>query len=233
MLTTASPLVAEAFGHAGFDFVIVDLQHGENNLGNLQAMLHAISATPAIPVVRVPANLPLYIQRALDLGAYGVIVPMVNSRGDAEAMVDSVRYAPAGRRSWGPIRGALYGGTDYFAHAHEELLVVAMLETAEGLANVAEIMSVPGIDACFVGPNDLAIALGFAPEMAVLPPAVEAAIRQIIDVTAGCGKAPGIQVFDAAAGRARQAQGVRFLSIESDLRMARGTAVELLRAVRS
>ena len=81
MCSTASPLMAEALGHAGYDFSIVDLQHGENNLGNVQGMLQALSATPAMPVVRVPANVPMYIQRALDLGAYGIIVPLVEYRG--------------------------------------------------------------------------------------------------------------------------------------------------------
>src|SRR5579862_51564 len=174
--TTSSPLMAEAMGHSGFDFLMVDLQHGETELATLQPMLQAVSTTPATPIVRVAANLPFYIQRALDLGAYGVIVPMVNTRAEAEEVVRSVRYAPRGTRSWGPVRGTLYGGTDYFFHAHEELLTIVMLETIEGLENARHILSVDGVDACFVGPNDLSLALGFASELAVLPPSVEAAI---------------------------------------------------------
>src|SRR5512143_2448428 len=91
-----SPLIAETLGRAGYDFVIVDCQHGENNPGNLLGMLQAVSCTPATPLVRVAANEALAIQRALDLGAYGLVVPMVNTRAEAEAILQSVRYAPAG-----------------------------------------------------------------------------------------------------------------------------------------
>ncbi len=149
-----SPLLTETLGQAGYDFVIVDCQHGESNPGNLLAMLQAVSCTPATPLVRVTANAPADLQRALDLGAYGLVVPMVNTRAEAEVVLRSVRYAPAGARSWGPIRGGLYGGADYFAKAHEELLVIAMLETAEAVRNAGEILGVPGIDGCFIGPND-------------------------------------------------------------------------------
>lgn len=106
-IASASPLVAEIAGNLGFDWVLIDLQHGENNLGNLSPMLTAVSATPATPFVRVPTNDSMLIQRALDLGAYGIVVPMVSSVLEAEAAVQAVRYAPRGVRSWGPIRGAL------------------------------------------------------------------------------------------------------------------------------
>ena len=116
---------------------MVDLQHGENNLDSVQRMLQALSSTPATPIVRVPANVPMYIQRVLDLGAYGVIVPQVNTKAEAEAVVASVRYAPKGHRSWGPVRGAIYGGADYFANSADELLTLVMLESAEGAAQRA------------------------------------------------------------------------------------------------
>ena len=127
-------------------------------------MLQALSSTPATPVVRVPANVPMYIQRVLDLGAYGVIVPLVNTRAEAEAVVASVRYAPKGARSWGPVRGAIYGGADYFSKSSEELLTLVMIESAEGLDNAREILAVDGVDGCFVGPADLNISLGYSPE---------------------------------------------------------------------
>ena len=109
--------MAETLGHLGYDWVLVDLQHGENNLGNLAPMLTALSATPAVPWVRVVSNDAALIQRVLDLGAYGVVVPLVNTAGEAEAAVRAMRYPPKGERSWAPIRGALYGGADYFAQA--------------------------------------------------------------------------------------------------------------------
>jgi 4-hydroxy-2-oxoheptanedioate aldolase len=228
-----SPLIAETLGRSGYDFVIVDCQHGENSPGNLLGMLQAVSCTPATPLVRVAANDPSAIQRALDLGAYGLVVPMVNTRAEAEAIVQSVRYAPAGTRSWGPIRGWLYGGGDYFAKAHEELLVIAMLETAEGVRSAEDILRVPGIDGCFIGPNDLGIALGFPAELPEYPPPVEEAIRAIRDAALAAGKAPGIYTPSAAAAKQRIAQGFRFVCIQNDFGMVLTAAAEALRTVRS
>ena len=227
-----SPLIAETLGRAGYDFVIVDCQHGENNPGNLLGMLQAVSCTPATPLVRVAANEALAIQRALDLGAYGLVVPMVNTRAEAEVILQSVRYAPAGARSWGPIRGWLYGGPDYFAKAHEELLVIAMLETAEAVRNAKDILGVPGLDGCFIGPNDLSIALGFPAELPEYPPEVEQAILAIRDAALAAGKAPGIYTPSAAAARQRVAQGFRFVCIQNDFGMVLTAATEALRMVR-
>jgi 4-hydroxy-2-oxoheptanedioate aldolase len=227
----ASALIAEMLGHSGLDFVMVDLQHGESTPDRLQHMLQALSATPATPLVRVPANAPVDIQRALDMGAAGVVVPTVNTREEAEAAVRAVRYAPIGVRSWGPLRGALYLGAEYFAEAHEELLTILMIESAEGCKNAREILSVPGVDACFIGPNDLSITLGFPPGLAELPPPVEEAVAAILAAARATGKAAGIQVFDARAARPRIEQGFRFVSVMSELEMVRDGAAEVLRAV--
>ncbi|MFO1310430.1 MAG: aldolase/citrate lyase family protein [Burkholderiales bacterium] len=232
LCTTASALMAEALGHAGYDFVVVDLQHGENNLGNVQHMLQAVSATPAMPFVRVPANVPVYIQRALDLGAYGIVIPLLDDVQDAEAAVASVRYAPAGARSWGPVRGAMYGGPDYFDFAHEELVVLAMIETAAGLRNARRIMEVSGIDGCFIGPNDLAISIGERPEQRRWPDKVEEAITTILAATSAAGKASGIQCFGEEEARMRIDAGFRYVSVQSDLRMARAAATATLDVLR-
>lgn len=231
--STASPLMAEAMGHAGHDFVVVDLQHGENNLGNLSTMLQALSSTPAMPFVRVPANSAMHIQRALDLGAYGIIVPLVDGAADARAAAASMRYAPAGGRSWGPVRGAMYGGPDYFDHAHRELVLLAMIETEAGLRNVADIMAVPGIDGCFIGPNDLSISLGHRPELAAWPAPVEDAIAAILEATRAAGKVGGVQCFGDAEARSRIVQGFRYVSVQSDLRMARTAAAATLASLRN
>ena len=233
--STASAFVAEALGHAGYDFVIVDLQHGENNLGNLQNMLQALSSTPATPLVRVPANMAVYIQRSLDLGSYGIVVPLVSTREEAEGVVQSVRYAPAGARSFGPLRGMLYAGSDYFAKSADELLTLVMLETAEAAKNAEEILLTPGIDGAFIGPNDLAITLGFSlgvPERAEMPKPVEDAIQGILGAAKRTGKAAGIATFDLASAKTRIAQGFTFVSVMSDIRMIRMTAAETLKAIK-
>lgn len=231
-LSSASPLVAEMLGHAGYDWVVVDLQHGENNLADLKGMLQAVSATPATPLVRIPRNEAVYIQRALDLGAYGVIVPLVNTRADAEAVVGSTKYPPAGERSWGPIRGAVYGGPDYFAQANDELLTLVMLETAQAVQNAREILSLPGIDGCFIGPNDLGISFGIPPGGPdPRPPTEEGAIQEILDAARACGAAPGIQAYSAEGANLRLRQGFRFVGIGSDVQMVQHGARTMLGGV--
>lgn len=233
MCNGASPLIAEWLGHCGYDFVVVDLQHGENNLDNVSLLLQALSSTPAIPVVRVPANVPMYIQRVLDLGAYGVIVPQVNTRAEAQAVAASVRYAPKGHRSWGPVRGAIYGGPDYYANSAAELLTLVMLESAEALANAGEILAVDGIDGCFVGPADLGISLGHSPDtLPTLAAETEAAIAAIAAAAKATGKVAGVHAFSVDDARKRIGQGYRFLTVMAETRLIRAGATEALKALR-
>ncbi len=154
---------AELMGHGGFDGVVVDLQHGQVYLDQAVPMLQALSATPATPLARASENNFFEINKLLDSGAYGVIVPMIDTVEDARRVVDAVRYPPLGRRSYGPARGLLYGGPDYFEHANDTLLAFAMIETPQGLANLDAIAAVDGLDGLFIGPSDLSIALGVAP----------------------------------------------------------------------
>ena len=126
LLTLNSPLMGEVMGHVGFDWLGADLQHSETNLANVQAMFQAVSSTAAIPFVRVAGNDSILIQRVLDLGAYGIIVPMVETVEGAQAAVHAAKYAPMGARSWGPIRGALYGG-ERITHAIIGIIYGGML----------------------------------------------------------------------------------------------------------
>ncbi len=233
MVNAASPLVAEFLGHCGYDFIVVDLQHGENSLHSVSTMLQALSSTPATPVVRVPANIPMYIQRVLDLGAFGIIVPMVNTRAEAEAVAASVRYAPKGARSWGPVRGAIYGGADYFSKAADELLTLVMLESVEALRNAREILGVDGVDGCFVGPADLNITLGYSPESPDLGAPTEAGIAAILKIAQEAGKVAGIHAVSIDDARRRVAQGFRFVTIMADIRMMKVVATQALAAVRA
>jgi 4-hydroxy-2-oxoheptanedioate aldolase len=233
-VSSASPLAAEVVGHLGFDWVLIDLQHGENNLGNLSQMLQAVSTTAATPFVRVPLNDPHLIGRALDLGAYGIVVPLVNSVTDAEAAVRAACYAPLGARSWGPIRGSLYGGDDYFGGADETLQLFVMIETAEAVANARDILAIPGVSGCLVGLNDLSITLGLAPEGvagAQLPQPLEEALATVVAACAATGKVPGVQLYGVEAINARIGQGFRLIGCGTELRLLRGAATELLRGV--
>lgn len=230
-LSTASPLLAEAMGHVGFDWLLVDMQHSETNLAQVQGMLQALSATPTTPLVRVAGNDSVLIQRVLDLGAYGVLVPLVNTRDEAEAAVRAAKYPPQGARSWGPIRGSLYGGPDYFDHANETLVLLVMLETREAVRNARAILDVPGVDGCFVGPNDLGLSYGARPESGVSP-AVEEAIQEVLEAARATGKVAGIQTYNPDDAVRRAGQGFRFIGVGSEFRLAMAAARQTWSALR-
>ncbi len=160
-LAIPSSISAEVVAHCGFPSVTVDMQHGMVELQAAFSMFQAISTTDAVPMARVNWNDPAMIMKALDAGAYGIICPMVNNREQAEAFVGACRYAPEGYRSIGAPRGALYGGSDYYAKANETILALAMIETREAMGNLDEIMSTPTLDGIYIGPNDLARSLGY------------------------------------------------------------------------
>jgi 4-hydroxy-2-oxoheptanedioate aldolase len=162
-LSVAHGYTAEVMARQGFDALCVDLQHGTAEMGDVLPMLQAISQTDTVPVVRVAWNDPAAIMKALDLGAMCIIVPLVNNAEEAAKAVAACRYPPVGMRSNGPVRAVLYGGADYVARANDEIIVMAMIETKEGIANLDAICATPGLDAVYIGPADLSFALGLAP----------------------------------------------------------------------
>ena len=162
-LSVSHGFTAEIMARQGFDALCVDLQHGTAEMKDVAPMLQAISQTDTVPVVRVAWNEPAAIMKALDLGAYGIIVPLVNTAAEAAMAVAACRYPPVGMRSSGPLRAVHYGGADYLAKANDEIIVMAMIETKEGLANLDAICATPGLDAIYIGPSDLAFALGMSP----------------------------------------------------------------------
>ena len=164
-VSIANSFSAEAMARQGFDAMCIDLQHGTTCMSDLLSMLQAVSQTDATPVVRVPWNDPATIMKALDFGAYAIIVPLVSTAEDAARAVAACRYPPTGMRSSGPIRALHYGGADYLAKADGEIVVMAMIETKEGLANLDAICATPGLDAIYIGPSDLSFALGLTPRM--------------------------------------------------------------------
>ncbi len=154
---------AEVMAHQDWDSLTIDMQHGVIDYPNALQMLQAISTTDVVPMARVNWNEPGQIMKILDAGAYGVICPMVNNRKQAENFVQACMYPPKGYRSFGPIRGLLYGGLDYGKHANTEILKFAMIETKEALNNLDEIMSTPDLDGIYIGPADLSLAIGAEP----------------------------------------------------------------------
>lgn len=150
---------AETMARVGFDWLCMDMQHGLLDYNDVRDMLPAIGNTNTVPIVRVPWNEPYIIMKVLDAGAYGVIVPLVNNRDEAEKAVAACRYPQEGMRSFGPIRAASFG-SGYAKYANSEILCIAMIETAEALKNLDEICTAPGLDAIYIGPSDLAFAIG-------------------------------------------------------------------------
>jgi len=151
-LSVSHGFTAEVMARQGFDALCVDMQHGTTDMSDVWPMLQAISQTETVPVVRVPWNDPATIMKALDLGAYGIIVPLINTADDAAKAVAACRYPPVGMRSSGPVRAVHYGGSDYLAKANDEIVVMAMIETKEGLANLDAICATKGLDAVY-GPR--------------------------------------------------------------------------------
>ncbi len=154
---------AEVMAHQGWDSLTIDMQHGAVDYPNALQMLQAIATTDVVPMARVNWNEPGQIMKILDAGSYGVICPMVSNRKEAENFVKACLYPPKGYRSFGPIRGLIYGGSDYGKYANDELLKFAMIETKEALDNLDNIMSTPGLNGIYIGPADLSLAIGEEP----------------------------------------------------------------------
>ena len=162
-LQIPSAFSAEVMAHQGWDSCTIDMQHGVISYSNALSMLQSISSTEVTPLARVNWNEPGQIMKILDAGCYGIICPMVSNRKEAENFVKACLYPPKGYRSFGPIRGLLYGGSDYAKHADSEILKLAMIETKESLEKLDEILDTPNLDGIYIGPADLSLALGEEP----------------------------------------------------------------------
>jgi 4-hydroxy-2-oxoheptanedioate aldolase len=231
-LSLANSYSAEIMAHQGFDSVTVDLQHGAVDYQAAVGMLQAISTTAAVPMVRVPWNEPILTLKLLDAGAYGVICPMINSKAQAEAFVDACRYPPLGSRSFGPNRAVLYGGADYWRHANEEILLFAMVETLDGLAELENIASVSGLDGIYVGPSDLSFSMGKVPSLDPQDEEVVRAIRHIAETARKKGKYAGVHTDGAKTALRRFDDGYQFCTILNDARLLANAAGAAVREAR-
>ena len=223
---------AEVMAHQGWDTLTIDLQHGVVDYQAMVGMLQAISTTPTVPIVRVPWLEPGIVMKALDAGAYGVIAPMVNTADDAARLVAWTHYAPQGTRSFGPVRALLYGGADYPTHANQTVVAFAMIETAQALDNLDAILAVEGLDAIYIGPSDLSLALGCKPVFDDVEPKVQQAIDHIVARATAHGVKAGIHNGRPDVALARIAKGFRFVTVSSDARILAAGSQELLGAMR-
>ena len=215
-LTLPGTLGAEMLAHQGWDSLTVDLQHGHSDFNAMCAMLTAISTTQTVPLVRVPWNEPADVMRVLDAGAYGVICPNIESVDDATRFVGAARYAPMGYRSVGPKRGLLYGGPDYLTRANDTVLTIAQIESVDGLANVDAIAAVPGLDMLYVGPADLALAIGRTPRQNSDDPVVMEAVGRILAAAKKAGLRAGMHCTGADYALQMIALGFDLVTVTSD-----------------
>lgn len=228
-----SPVSTEWLAHVGWDYICLDLQHG---LIGYDGMLRGLTAIDAAQgpagLVRVESNDQTYIGKALDAGARGVIVPLIDTAEDAARAVSYVRYPPAGVRSYGPMRSQLRVGP-LPAEANDSVVVLAMIETPDGLENVEAICAVPGLDGVYVGPSDLRIAVGGAsPSDSSVDDVFDAAVVRVQEAAGAAGIAAGIHTPSGEVAAKRLAQGYTFATVASDLTHLKAVSEGHLKAAR-
>lgn len=185
------PDVTEWLSKLGYDWLFIDTEHEPTSLETLQQMMQSMNGSACTPIVRPPANDPIMIHQVLDIGAYGIIAPMVSTKEEAENAVTACKYPPAGIRGFGPRRAAKFD-PDYLETANDEILIVALIETAAAIKNIDEIFSVDGIDAGFIGYADLSLSMGLG-----LPPKWEdkrysEALDRVVKSASKWGKITGL-----------------------------------------
>ncbi len=228
-LSLGSHTTAEIVGMAGFDWVVVDLEHGLGDYGNLVCQLQALKGTPTVPLVRVTANDPAMIKRALDIGAQGVVVPMVNSAEEARQAVDATKYPAEGHRGVASTsRACNYGANfkDYFGSANDKILTMVQIETVQAVENVSEIAKVDGVDVIFVGPLDLTTSLGVQSQLDH-PKTIES-LDKIGKAARDEGKTLGVLVGDTQRAMQFKERGYRLIGVSSDMVLLNTSARELV-----
>jgi 2-keto-3-deoxy-L-rhamnonate aldolase RhmA len=232
-LMSASPTVAEALGHVGFDWLLLDMEHVPIDIADTVALLRALAATPTEAMVRIPWNDPVVVKRVLDAGAQSLMFPMIQSAEEARRAIAATRYPPAGIRGAAAVqRASRYGTTgDYLKTANDEVCVVLQLETPQAIARLPEIAAVEGLDALFVGPGDLAAAMGHIGDIA--HPEVQRALADAARRARDLGRPVGIVGPTTEVVRRYLDMGFTFVAVASDVALllrAAGTHLTELRA---
>ncbi len=216
-LNLGSSLTAEIAGHAGFDWLLIDLEHGAGNRQELLYQLQAIESTPAVPFVRIAWNDPTRFKQVLDLGAAGIMVPYVQTADEARRAVAAMRYPPEGNRGVAVMNRACAFGpgfNDYFENAGSRLVTILQIETAEAIRNVEQIAAVEGADVLFIGPMDLSVGLGIAQQWD--HPDMRAALGKVLNACRNHGKTAGMIVMNEAQIERALDDGFTMLAYGSD-----------------
>ncbi len=233
-LTLPDPFAARLLASSGFDWITVELEHTPTTFETAALSYALIAAGDCVPLARVPVNSVENIKRVLDTGAWGVIVPMVNSRAEAEAVVAAARFPPLGRRSvGGQLNSASFGADQatYRRAANDEILVIVMIEHVAAVADAEAIITTPGIDAIFIGPNDLLNSMGQMPAFESDNPEFAGAVARVRELCQRHRVPVGIHVISPEAAKRRAAEGFQFIALGSDAGFMLGKAHEITRAL--
>ena len=224
-------LAAEAIASLGPDYVCVDMQHGGASEGQLVPLLQAIAVGGSTPIVRVPEANQATIMKALDSGAMGVIVPLVESAEQARRAVEACRFPPAGHRSFGPFRASISAGTNDPAEL-EKVACIVMIETRAGIDHLGEIVATEGVTAVYLGPSDLSLALGLPPG-SVDDPQFVSTVQEIRSACTARGVVAGMHCYDGETARKAVEQGFGMVTVAVDLRLFRQALAEELATARA
>lgn len=218
-------VTTQVMARAGFDFITIDLQHSYSTMSSAGALVEAVRQGGASAVVRVPWNAPDLIMRSLDLGADGVIVPMVNSAVEAEAAASACHYAPRGTRSWGPLWQGVHASYPDHVEGDRTAACIVMIETAAAYADIDAIAAVPDVDAVYIGQNDLSLSAGLGRQTFASSPQMHAMIERIIERSHAVGTAVGLDCSGAEAARYWRARGIDFVIAANDVALLGQSAV--------
>ncbi|MGA2129117.1 MAG: aldolase/citrate lyase family protein [Xanthobacteraceae bacterium] len=232
-LAIPSGFSAEVMAQCGFDSVTVDMQHGVQDYQSMVQCFQAMNGHPITPLVRVPWNEPGIIGKVLDGGAWGVICPMVNTPAESKALANACLYPPAGKRSNGPIRAAMYGeASTYQTIANDEVQIIPMIETQEAIDNIDAILDVPGISGIYIGPSDLGLSLGMKPSLDREEPKILAIYEKLLKATAARGQFAGLHNATGAYAARMIHMGFRFVTLANDSGLMARAAREQLAITR-
>ncbi len=223
---------AEAMAHVGWDWVTVDMEHGPIDYEMLNNMFIAIGTTNAMPMCRIPNNDPIHVKRILDAGAMGIVVPMVCTADEAADAVRYAKYPPEGIRSAGGGRWRFWAGADYMQHANDEIVVIVQIEHIDAVNKAEEILSVPGVDGCFIGPNDLAWSMGLGKGGFDKEPAHAEAIAEVLRAAKKVGTPAGIHCRSVEEVSLRIDQGFQYCACLNDIQFMFNSATAAIKQIR-
>lgn len=233
-VTIGHPTMTEIMGMVGFDWILLDCEHGPLSFETAQLLLQGMNGSEAVPFIRVADSDPAMIKRALDIGTMGVIVPLVNDREAAERAVKAVKYPPQGIRGIGLPRANQYGVglEEYIARANDEIMTIVQIEHADAVENLEDIVTVPGIDMLFVGPVDLAGSYGHVVVSGEPPAEVKRAVDKIIATAQRVGIPLGCWSPNVEIANQRIAQGFQFVGISTDNLLLISACQNIIKGIR-